>query len=50
MYAYVTGIDMTAAFDMILRQELLEELRTFLDEDEVRLCRVLLTGYVQSKG
>ena len=39
---YVTGIDMKAAFDTILREELLEELRTFLDEDEVRLGRVLL--------
>ena len=34
---YVTGIDMSSAFDTIRRKKLIEILETFLDEDEVRI-------------
>ena len=40
----VTGIDMTAAFDTIIRQELLDITNEFLDEDENRLIRILLSN------
>ena len=40
---FITGIDMTAAFNTILRKALLEELETFLNEDQIRMCRVLLS-------
>ena len=40
---YNTGIDMSSAFDTILRKELVEELETFLAEDEMRMIRILLS-------
>lgn len=40
---YITGIDMSSAFDTINRQELLDVLDTFVDEDEVRMIRLLLS-------
>ena len=40
----VTGIDMSSAFDTINRFELLTELKTFLNEDEIRLCKILLSN------
>ena len=46
---YVTGIDMAAAFDTILRHQLLEELKTFLDEDEVRLCNTTISIKINNK-
>jgi hypothetical protein len=41
---YIIGIDMSAAFDTIKRGKLLEILNSFLDEDEVRMIRYLLTN------
>ena len=41
---YVTGIDMSSAFDTIKRSNLLEILRKFLDEDEMRIIRILLSN------
>ena len=40
----ITGIDMGAAFDTILRSELINILKTFLDEEEVRLIQYLLSN------
>ena len=40
----VLGIDMSKAFDTIQRDCLLEVLQSFLDEDEMRMIRVLLAG------
>ena len=40
---YITGIDMSSAFDTIEREKLLNILDTFLDEDESRIIRVLLS-------
>ena len=39
----ITGIDMSAAFDTINRQLLLEILEKFLDDDEIRLVQFLLS-------
>jgi hypothetical protein len=39
----ITGLDMSSAFDTINRDELIEVLEEFLDEDEVRICRILLS-------
>ena len=39
----VTGIDMSAAFDTIQRQRLLQILETFLETDEIRLVQFLLS-------
>ena len=41
---FVTGIDMTSAFDTIKRSNLIEILATFLDVDEIRMIRVLLSN------
>ena len=41
---YVTGIDMSSAFDTIHRDELLEISKQFLDEDGQRILRVLLSN------
>ena len=41
---YITGIDMSSAFDTINRQKLMNELNTFLDEDECRMIRTLLSN------
>ena len=40
---YVTGIDMSSAFDIIKREKLIEIMNTFLDEDDTRIIRFLLT-------
>lgn len=40
---YITGIDMSSAFDTILRKDLLNELEKILDEDEMRMCYILLS-------
>ena len=39
----ITGIDMSAAFDTIKREKLLQILETFLEEDEIRLVQFLLS-------
>ena len=41
---YITGIDMSSAFDTIKRDKLIEIVSTFLDEDEIRMIRFLLTN------
>ena len=41
---YVTGIDMSSAFDTIKRSNLLEILHKFLNEDEMRMIRILLSN------
>ena len=41
---FITGIDMTAAFDTIKRSKLLEILESIVDEDELRMIRVLLSN------
>ena len=40
----ITGIDMSAAIDTIIRARLIEIVKTFLDEDEVRIIRYLLSN------
>ena len=40
----ITGIDMSSAFDTIDRKSLLKELSTFLDDDEMRMCQLLLAN------
>ena len=40
---YITGIDMSSAFYWINRQKLMNELNRFLDEDECRIIRTLLS-------
>ena len=44
----ITGIDMSSAFDTIDRKLLLDELSTILNEDELRLCRLLLSNTTMS--
>ena len=41
---YITGIDMSSAFDTISRQKLMNELNTFLDEDDCCIIRTLLSN------
>ena len=36
---YITGIDMSSAFDTINRQKLMNELNTSLDEDKCRIIK-----------
>ena len=40
---YITGIDMSSAFDTINREELLNITAGFIDEDEMRILRLLLS-------
>ena len=40
----ITGIDMTSAFDTIIRENIQEIFRSFLNEDEMRMVRVLLSN------
>ena len=41
---YIVGIDMSSAFDTIDRRSLLNELTSFLNEDECRMIRLLLSN------
>ena len=41
---FITGIDMSSAFDTIIRQRLIEILETIIPEDEVRMSRLLLSN------
>ena len=41
---YITGIDMSSAFDTIKREKLLEILSSFLENDELRIIRLLLSN------
>ena len=41
---YITGIDMSSAFDTIKREKLLEILSSFLNSDEIRMIRLLLSN------
>ena len=40
----ITGIDMSAAFDTVDRQKLLDILKNIIDEDELRIIRFLLSN------
>ena len=40
---YITGIDMTSAFDTIQRDELLSIAEEILEEDEIRILQILLS-------
>ena len=42
--AYITGLDMTSAFDTIRRDDLINILETIIGEDEVRFARLLLSN------
>ena len=39
----IIGLDMSSAFDTIDRAELISILETIVDEDELRMCRILLS-------
>ena len=39
----IIGLDMSSAFDTIDRAELMSILETIVDEDELRMCRILLS-------
>ena len=41
---YITGLDLSAAFDTINREELIKILATIVDEDELRMIRLLLSS------
>ena len=41
---YITGMDMSSAFDTIHRHKLLEELEKFQEEDEIRMIRLLISN------
>ena len=41
---YITGIDMSSAFQTLNRQKLMNKLNTFLDEDECRIIMILLSN------
>ena len=41
---YITGIDMSSAFDTVDREKLLNIIETFMDEDQVRMTRLLLSN------
>ena len=40
---HITGLDMSSAFDTIDREELMMVLENIIDEDELRMCRLLLS-------
>lgn len=40
---YVIGIDMSSAFDTIYRHKIMEIAQTFMQEDELRILRILLS-------
>ena len=39
----ITGLDMSSVFNTVDREELIGILEQILDEDEVRMCRLLLS-------
>ena len=41
---YITGIDMSSAFQTLNRQKLMNKLNTFLDEDKCRIIMTLLSN------
>ena len=41
---YITGLDMSSAFDTILREDLIKVLEYILHEDEIRMVRLLLSN------
>lgn len=41
---YITGIDMSAAFDTIHRHSVIKELENILEEDELRMTQLLLSN------
>lgn len=43
MDVQIMGVDMSSAFDTIEREELMQALELTLKEDEIRMCRLLLT-------
>lgn len=43
MDVQIMGVDMSSAFDTIEREELMQALELILKEDEIRMCRLLLT-------
>ena len=43
LYRDKIGLDMSSAFDTIDRAELMSILETIVDEDELRMCRILLS-------
>ena len=45
----IPGIDMSSAFDKIIRKDLIEILEKILPEDEVRMVRFLLSNFFTSK-
>jgi hypothetical protein len=40
----ITGLDMSSAFDTVDREELLKVLEDIVNEDELRMCRLLLSN------
>ena len=44
MKVYITGLDMSSAFDTIIREELINIPENILHEDEVRMVRLLLSN------
>ena len=45
---FITGIDMSNAFGIICRDELLKIVETFLDEDDLRILCTLLVENAQA--
>ena len=43
MEVQITVLNMSSAFDTIEREELLQILELILEEDEIRMCRLLLS-------
>ena len=41
---YITGIDMSSAFDTIRCEQLISIVKKFLDEDEVRMIQLLVSN------
>ena len=41
---FITGLDMSSAFDTIIREDLIKVLENILHEDEVRMVRLLLSN------
>ena len=41
---FITGLDMSSAFDTIIREDLIKVLENILHEDEVRMVRMLLSN------